>query len=132
LCGLWADASCEDISKDHYKAIKMLSTVDNMVYYCHTNDCSSCIKYITNEWVKSRDSSKIEVVSNLAQQYISKEYQAIQKTVSDLSNKILHLQAQESDLCAQIKQTAVALDKQPDKTKTPPQDDKCNVVVYGH
>jgi len=53
--------------------------------------------------------------------------------VSDLSNKIIHLQAQESDLCTQIKNTAVALDIHPAKTKTPSLslDCKCNFVVYG-
>ena len=132
LCGLWAHASCEDISKDQYKAIKTLSALDNIVYYCRNNDCSSRIKYITSEWVKSQDSSKIDkIVTNLTQQHISKEYQAIQKAVSDLSNKIIHLQAQESDLSTQIKNTAVALDTHPNKTKSSSPDRKCNVVVYG-
>ena len=132
LCGLWVHASCEDISKDQYKAIKTLSALDNIVYYCRNNDCRSRIKYITNEWVKSQDTSKIdEIVTNLTQQHISTEYQTIQKAVSDLSNKIIHLQAQESDLCTQIKNTAVALDTHPAKTKSPSPDRKCNVVVYG-
>jgi len=39
LCGLWAHASCEDISKDQYKAIKSLSGLDSVVYYRHNNDC---------------------------------------------------------------------------------------------
>jgi len=42
----------------------------------------------------------------------------IQKAVCDLSNKIIHLQAQESDLCTQIKNTAIALDTDPVKSKT--------------
>ena len=120
LCGLWAHASCEGISRDQYKAIKALSALDNIVYYCCINDCSSRIKFITNEWVKFQDRSKIEeIVSSLTQQHLSNEYQTLQKAVSDLSNKIIHLQAQESDLCTQIKNTSVALERHPDKTKTP-------------
>ena len=52
LCGLWAHASCERITRDQYRAITAFSTKDYVVYYCHTNDCSSRIKFITNEWVK--------------------------------------------------------------------------------
>jgi len=123
-----------DISKDQYKAIKSLSGLDNVIYYCRNNNCRSRVKYITSEWVKSQDTSKVEeIVTNLTQQHISKEYESIQKAVSDLSSKITHLQAQESDLCTQIKNTAVALDTHPDKTKTPSQfsDRKYNIVVYG-
>ena len=100
-----------------------------MVYYCHNNDCSNCVKFIINEWAKSQDTCKIdEIVTNLTQKHLSNKYQTLQKAVSDLSNKILHLQAQESDLCTQIKNTSVALDKHPDKNKSPTQDRKCNVV----
>ena len=132
LCGLWAHASCEGINKDQYKAITTFSALENVVYYCRNNDCSNRVKFIINEWAKSQDTCKIdEIVTNLTQKHISNEYQILQKAVSDLSNKILHLQAQESDLCTQIKNTSVVLNKHPDKNKLPTQDRKCNVVVYG-
>ena len=54
-----------------------------------------------------------------------------QKAVSDLSNKTSHLQAQESALSTQIKDTSAALDKHPDKKQLLTQDCKCNVVVCG-
>ena len=98
LCGLWAHASCEGINKDQYKAITTFSAIENVVYYCRNNDCSNCVKFIINEWAKSQDTHKIdEIVTNLTQKHLSNEYQILQKAVSDLSNKILHLQAQESD-----------------------------------
>ena len=100
--------------KTFLKAIKSLSGLDNVIYYCRNNNCRNRIKYITSEWVKSQDTSEVEeLVTNLTQQHISKEYESIQKAVSDLSSKIIHLQAQESDLCTQIKNTAVALDTHP-------------------
>ena len=34
LCGLWAHASCENVTREQYKAIKSLSTLNNLVYYC--------------------------------------------------------------------------------------------------
>jgi len=73
LCGLCTHASCRDISKNQYKAIKSLSGLDSVVHYCHNNDCRSHIKYITSEWVKSQDTTKVdEIVTNLMQQHISK------------------------------------------------------------
>ena len=118
---------------DQYKAIMSLSGLENVIYYCRNNDCRNHVKYINSEWVKSQDASEVEeIVTNLTQQHIWKEYEFIPKAVSDLSSKIIHLQAQESDLCNQIKNTAVALDTHPDKTKTPSQisDRKSHIVVY--
>ena len=122
LCGLWAHASCEGITRDQYRAITAFSTIDNVVYYCRTNDCSSRIKFITNEWVK---------FTNQTQQHLINEYQTLQRAVTELSNKISQLQVQESALSTQIKDTSAALDKHPDKKQPPIQDRKCNVVVYG-
>ena len=80
----------------------------------------------------NQDTNKIdEIVTNLTQKHLSNEYQTLQKAVSDLSSKIQYLQAQESDLCTQIKKTSVALDRHPVKNKTLTQDPKCNVVVCG-
>ena len=84
MCGLWAHANCEDINKDQYKAITTFSAVDNVVYYCHNNDCSNRVKFIINEWVKSKDTNKIdETVTNSTQKHLSNECQTLQKAVSD-------------------------------------------------
>ena len=45
-------------------------------------------------------------VTKLTQQYLSTEHSALQKAVSDLSNKIENLQTQESKLSEQIKSTS--------------------------
>ena len=47
LCGMWAHATCECISREQFKAIKSLSSLSNIVYYCQANDCASRIKNIT-------------------------------------------------------------------------------------
>ena len=70
-------------------------------------------------------------VTKLTQQYLSTEHSALQKAVSDLSNKIENLQTQESKLSEQIKSTSDALGKHPVSSVQPVSNHKSNVVVYG-
>ena len=37
LCCVWVHAVCEGITWDQYKAIKSLSSLDNLVYHCKMN-----------------------------------------------------------------------------------------------
>jgi len=60
LCGMWAHATCEGISREQFKAVKTLSSLSNFVYYCRVNDCANRIKNITVDWVQSRDALNIE------------------------------------------------------------------------
>ena len=46
---LWTlDAICHD----PYKTITSLSSFNNLVYYCNTNDCINHVKNIISEWIK--------------------------------------------------------------------------------
>ena len=99
----------------HYKAIKSL-VLPNLVYYCKVNNCLTRFKQISNEWIKYQayDTTQLETtVNKLTQQYLSTEHTALQKAVSDLSDKIDNLKAQESKLSEQMKSTSDALDKCP-------------------
>jgi len=132
LCGMWAHATCEGISKEQFKAIKSLSSLSNIVYYCQVHDCSSRIKNITVDWVQSRDGSQIDTtVSDLTKKHLTAEHSTIQEAVSDLSAKIDKLQAQELQLSGQISNTSKAIDRHPGKSFIQNDDRKCNVVVYG-
>ena len=44
LCCVWVHAVCEGITRDQYKAIKSLSSLDNLVYHCKINDCINRLK----------------------------------------------------------------------------------------
>ena len=132
LCGNWAHANCENITRDQYKIIKTLSSLHNLVYYCNTHDCTSRIKNIVSEWIQTHHSSEIKkVVEDLSKQYISSEHGALQKAVSDLSSRIDKLQAQELELSSQIKTTSKALVTHTDRAKSQNVSRKSNVVVYG-
>ena len=71
------------------------------------------------------------LLSLLTQQYLSTAHSALQKAVSDLSNKIDNLQTQESKLSEQIKDTSDALGKHPASSAQPVSNRKSNVVVFG-
>jgi len=53
LCDLWVHATCEGITREHFKVIKSLSSLSNFIFYCQVNNCASRIKNITFEWVQS-------------------------------------------------------------------------------
>jgi len=132
LCGMWAHTTCEGISREQFKAVKALSSLNNFVYYCQTHDCASRIKNITADWCQSHDASQIEtLVSDLTKKNLTAEYSNIQKAVSDLSAKIDSLQAQELQLSSQISNTSKAIEKHPSKASVTPGDRKCNIVVFG-
>ena len=61
LCGMWAHTTCEGISREQFKAVKALSSLNNFVYYCQTHDCASRIKNITADWCQSHDASQINL-----------------------------------------------------------------------
>ena len=126
--------TCDNITKEQYKEIKSLSPLRNSMYYCNINNCLDRFNSITSEWIKyqASDSTQLEaVVTNLTQQYLSTEHDALQKAVSDLSSKIDKLQAQESKLNDQIKNTSVTFGKQPVAPNYPTPDRKSHVVVFG-
>ena len=132
LCGVWAHANCEGVSRDQFKAIKSLSSLRNFVYYCQVNDCASRIKNITVEWIQSRASPQTDAeAADIAKQQLSSEYNIIQKAVTDLSAKIDNLQAQEQKLSTQITSTSNAIGKFPSKSVATSNDRKSNVVVFG-
>ena len=132
LFGNWAHANCENIMRDQYKIIKMLSSLHHLVYYCNTHDCTSCIENIVSEWIQTHHSSQIKkVVEDLSKQYLSSEHGALQKAVSDLSSRIDKLQAQELELGSQMKTTSKALVTHTDRAKSQNISRKSNVVVYG-
>ena len=56
LCGTWAHASCEKITRDQYRVIDSLSSLDNLVYYCRTHNCLHRVKNIIAEWIKVHES----------------------------------------------------------------------------
>ena len=132
LCGMWAHATCDGISREQFKAIKNLSSLNNFVYYCQVNDCANRIKNITAEWVKSHDASQIEtIVSDLTKKHLTTEFATIQKAVCDLSAKIDNLQSQETQLSNQISTTSKAINQHPGQFPSQTNDRKCNVVVFG-
>ena len=97
MCCMRVHAACDNVTKEQYKAIKSLSPLRNSMYYCNINNCLDRFNSITSEWIKYQayDSTQLEtVVTNLTQQYLSTEHDALQKAVSDLSSKIDKLQAQ--------------------------------------
>jgi len=124
---------CEGISREHFKAIKSLSSLSNFVYYCQVNDCASRIKNITIEWVQSRVSPQIEsVVSDISKGHLSTEFTTIQTAMTDLSAKIDNLQAQEQKLSTQIASTSNSIGKYPSRSIAATSGDrKSNVVVFG-
>ena len=66
LCGTWAHANYENITRDQYKAITSLSSLNNLVYYCHSHDCINRVKSIISDWIKANGTSEIkEVVTGL-------------------------------------------------------------------
>ena len=114
LCCVWVHAVCEGITRDQYKAIKSLSSLDNLLYHCKISNCMNRFKNITSEWIKCQacDTSQLEsTVTKLTQQYLATEHDVLQKAVSDLSKKIDNLHVQESKLSDQIKDTSDALRK---------------------
>jgi len=101
---VWAHATCEGISREHFKAIKSLSSLSNFVYYCQAKYYVSRIKNIAIEWVQSHVSPQIDtVVLNIPKEHLSTEY-----AVTDLSAKIDNLQAQEKKLNTQFTSTSNA------------------------
>ena len=85
-----------------------------------------------NGFMQTRHSSQIEeVVVDLTKKYLSSEHGALQKAVSDLSSRIDKLQAQELELCSQIKTTSKVLVTHTDRSKSQNVSRKSNVVVYG-
>ena len=134
MCCMWVHATCDNVTKEQYKAIKSLSPLRNSMYYCNINNCLDRFNSITSEWIKyqANNSTQLEtVVTNLTQQYLSTEHVALQKAVSDLSSKIDNLQAQESKLSDQIKNTSDTFGKQPVALNYPTPDRKSHVVVFG-
>ena len=132
LCSVWVHASCENLTRDEYKGIKLLSKLDNLVYYCHAHDCYNRIKNIIHGWIETHGTSQIEkMVGSLTKQCLSSEHDALKKVVSDLSSRIDKLQAQELELTSQIKDTSKALETYPDAIKSQNTNRKSNVVVYG-
>ena len=130
---LWVHAVCEGITRDQYKAIKSLFSLDNL-YHCKINDCVNRFKNITSEWIKCQacDTSQLEsTVTKLTHQYLATEHDVLQKAVSDLSKKIDNLHVQESKLSDQIKDTSDALRKHDVVSIQQVLDRKSNVVVYG-
>ena len=63
LCGTWAHANRENISRGQYKAITSLSSLNNLVYYCQMHDCVNHVKNI----ISDRSDIK-EVVTSLTQE----------------------------------------------------------------
>ena len=132
LCGTWAHANCENITRDQYKAITSLSSLNNLVYYCHSHDCINRVKSIISDWIKANGTSEIkEVVTGLTQQYLSSEHSALQKAVSDLSSRIDKLQAQELELTSEIKNTSKALETHPESIRSQNSNRKSNIVIFG-
>jgi len=114
LCCMWVHALCEGINLQEYNAIETLSQVSNIVYFCIINNCQSQFRNITNEWIQHQacGSSKIELSAPTLSDKIESlttAHNTIQKAVSDLSNKIVNLQSQESKLSKQIKSTSDVL-----------------------
>ena len=102
-----------------YKAITSLSSLNNLVYYCHSHDCINRVKSIISDWIKANGTSEIkEVVTGLTQQYLSSKHSALQKAVSDLSSRIDKLQAQELELTSEIKNTSKALETHPESIRS--------------
>ena len=54
LCGNWAHANCENITRDQNKTIKALSSLHNLVYYCNT-----CANFVGDLYTKSFPSARI-------------------------------------------------------------------------
>ena len=81
--------------------------------------------------LEAKFQSMESTVTKLTQQYLSTEHSALQKAVSDLSNKIDNLQTQESKLSEQMKSTSDALGKHLASSAQPVSNRKSNVVVYG-
>ena len=114
LCCMWVHAHCEGINLQEYNAIETLSSVANSVYFCTINNCQSRFRNITNEWIQhqacgsSKPGSSAPTLSDKIES-LTTAHNTIQKAVSDLSNKIVNLQSQESKLSEQIKSTSDAL-----------------------
>ena len=46
-------STLDGIYHDQYKTRTSLSSFNNLVYYCNTNDCINHVKNIISEWIKA-------------------------------------------------------------------------------
>jgi len=98
-----AMASCDNISKEQYNAIKALSSINNCVYFCKVNNCAVHFRSITMIGLNIRlvYPSLVAPSVNALQQDLGQlvsDHSKIEKAVSDIANKIEALQLQETKL----------------------------------
>jgi len=100
LCCMWVHAVCDNVSKEQYNAIQVLSSINNCVYCCN-------VKSITNDWIKHQAglSQPDFLTSTLAQdlEQLTSAHNSTEKAVSYLVNKIEMLQLLETDYLTKFK-----------------------------
>ena len=102
LCGSWIHAACENISDEVYGNMNVvLGSVNNLVYYCETNNCTSRIKQLLFNFFNGSDSptgnsTSIEEPTQsqitMQQNFLTEKLNDLNQKIADLANKQQTLQ----------------------------------------
>ena len=86
LCGVWAHAACDGISKDHYQGlVSLTSNVENLAYLWGLNSCQARFKQMVFETAKANSDcnelhSRLEKVEAKLDKIVHKLAQSLKIT----------------------------------------------------
>jgi len=124
LCGAWIHSKCEGVSDEVYdKMNAVLGSLNNLVYYCETNNCTSRIKQLLytcftgetqstehEEYLTKQIDSLTEKVADLSQNCVPKQFDDLSKKIDDLVNKQLSLESSLQTMSSQFIEPATNME----------------------
>lgn len=92
LCAAWIHATCKGLSDEMYDSIMVLGGLNNVLYYCDTNNCISRIKQLLFTFLNRDKLDKPDQSQPIVRQEgLSKQLDNLSQKFADLSAKQLTL-----------------------------------------